>query len=161
MPEVQIQTPPPIPGLPPLDSPDVIVPVMVFAVLASGDATDRELEPYTDLVAAYPEFADVLDGFSAYVAQDIADTFGGEPEARCDELVADGLDTMIAIVDDLPALRQLSDEDAQVLALALGSIVAWWCWMEDALFCTESEAQAWIHLWMSVAIQVHLEAIDA
>jgi len=148
---------PPIPGLPDFAEERVAFAATMLSVLATGEPTDAELDPYTDLVEWYPELSEVLAAFSASVKADVDTNFAGDADARTDALVEDGLSTIGEMALVSPALRNLDNSETEVLALAIGAVAAWWCFMEDSLFCSDAEAQTWIGLWIHFFVSLQIE----
>ena len=155
-PTEQLAVPPPIPGLPPFDDERVAFATTMFAALATGEPDDLDLDPCQDLIEWYPEFAEVLKAFSASVKAEIATAFHDDPDERTDSLVENGQDAVAEMAITSPDLRYLGDADSEVLSLAIGAVTAWWCFMEDSLFCSDVEAQAWIALWIGFFVDLQL-----
>ncbi|MHB8318109.1 MAG: hypothetical protein ACYDEP_02590 [Acidimicrobiales bacterium] len=156
MPDNQTSIPPAIPGLPNFAEERVAVAVTMFSALATGEPTDIAIEPRMELVEWYPQLAELLDAFSTSVKSDLIANYEGDLDARADDAVEFGLSILIELIDTAPSLKTLSDHNVEVLALAVGSITAWWCFMEDSLLCTDEEAPAWIHLWIGLFIDLQV-----
>jgi len=152
----QISAPSPIPGLPPFDDERVAFATTMFAALLTGTPDDLELDPYQDLVEWHPEFTEVLKAFSASAREEIEASFNGDPDARTDSLVETGQEVVAEMANQSPDLRYLGDDESEVLALAIGAVTDWWCFMEDAMLCSQAEAEAWITLWIGFFVSLQL-----